>query len=388
APTPPYEEVIRQLRSLAGSRPTSEAQIRLRDEARGALTSTARDFNGRLYYERYGQFAAHYQNLGSVSSRALDWSDAVRKYQTHNALQTARAAGGRLDGLHLDSTSGMRRWGAVDDYDRRHWAAADLPLTFSYHSGLVTQRGIFPLYGHIADVSDFVHRRRMILSANFNADLRRTAGFFGADRIDYFGIEQGLQVRTKGGTVDQFAMWKRTLAYQRPITTLDARIGMGNLSLTEIDAQIQQNLFYGIFAGAWDPEIEAEATGDEPAWVRDDVATVWGRYTPIFRKLARSGWEPVTHARTSDRAVWVERFGEPDEPVMFTVRNETGVPRPVRLTIDVSALGPGPATRVSAIEEVTRRAVEVALQAGGRRAAMETTIPPRSTRVFTMTIGR
>ena len=381
APTPPYDEAISRLQALADPASNAETSTRVRHEARAAVDSTARDFNGRLYYERYGRFLAYYQN----ADPALEWAEAVQRYQMEGPVREARTSGGHLDGLHLDSTSGMRRWGAADDYDRRHWSVATLPLTFSYQSGLVTQRGIFPLYAHIADVAEFVHDRNMILSANFNADLRRTGGFVGADRIDYFGIEQGLESRARGASADPFALWKRTLAYQRPISTLDARIGTGRLPLWRIERQLQQNLFYGIFAGAWNPKAEAEASDVEPTWTREPVAELWGRYTPIFRKLARAGWEPVTHARTSDQAVWVERFGAGGGgPLHFTVRNESTTPRPLRLTIDLEAVE-APAAGVSAVEEVTGSRVRLVTEDGGARATISSTIPAASTRVFTIT---
>ncbi|HEX8100122.1 MAG TPA: hypothetical protein VF660_07975, partial [Actinomycetota bacterium] len=374
--TPSYDAAITGLRTLASGTARSSAQSRLREEARAALSSTARDINGRLYYERYGRFLAYYEDPEPQRSAMIDWAHAVERYQMGSPIQTARSDGGRLDGFHLDSTSGMRRWGAADDYWRDHWRSATEPLTFSDDSGLVVQRGVFPMYRHIAETADFAHRRGMILSANFNADLTRACGWIGADQIDYFGIEQGLAARARTGTADRFALWKRTLAYQRPVSTLDARIGGGRLSSAEVDAALQQNLFYGIFAGAWNPKTEAGASGEKSPWTDDEFATVWARYTPLFRKLARAGWEPVTYARASDPAVWVERFGggRPG-PVFFTLRNETKAARPYRLAIDLSALNPtGPMPRV-AFDELGRRRIALSPDKAPNSAVVSGTLP-------------
>ncbi|HEX2267856.1 MAG TPA: hypothetical protein VHI97_06605, partial [Actinomycetota bacterium] len=385
SPTPSYDQATARLRAVARGSPRDAAGARLRDEARAALRSTARDFNGRRYYERYRNFLAHYQILTPPPGPALDWSAAVRRHQVERALRTAATTGGRLDGLHLDSTSGMRRWGAADDYDRRHWAEATVPLTFSYDSGLVTLRGVLALHEHINDLADYVHSKRMILSANFNADVWRTAGFVGADKIDYFGIEQGLQARANEGSADPFAMWKRTLAYQRPISTLDARVGKGKLSVASLERQLQQNLFYGIFAGAWDPKVEAEGTETGTEWTDERFAQTWARYTPLFKELARAGWEPVTHARTSDPAVWVERFGSPSRRLLtFTIRNETTIRRPYRLTIDFRALGRGPARGASARERVTDTVLPVSIDRTGARGVVSDVVPPGSTRVVAL----
>src|SRR5207248_10272684 len=132
---PTYEQAIAHVRSEARATtgPTEDASVKTQAEA--ALASTQRDYNGRLLYERYGRFLAYYENLEPLPSFPSDWPRAVQAVQVDRSLALARGVHGRLDGLHLDSTSGMRRWGAADDYDRRHWAAAIEPLTFSYDSG-------------------------------------------------------------------------------------------------------------------------------------------------------------------------------------------------------------------------------------------------------------
>jgi hypothetical protein len=385
SPTPSYDDATARLQATARGSPRDAAGVRLRDEARAALRSTARDFNGRRYYERYGEFLAHYQILTPHIRPAPDWSSAVRRHQVERALRTAATTGGRLDGLHLDSTSGMRRWGAADDYEQRHWAEATIPLTFSYDSGLVTLRGVLALHKHINDLADYVHSKRMILSANFNADVWRTAGFIGADEIDYFGIEQGLKARANGGSADPFALWKRTLAYQRPISTLDARVGKGTMSVAALDRQLQQNLFYGIFAGAWDPKVEADGIGTGTKWTDERFADIWATYTPLFKELARAGWEPVTHARTSDPAVWVERFGPASRGLLlFTIRNETTIRRPYRMTIDLRALARGPVRRALARERVTDTALAVSVDRSGARGVVSDVVPPGSTRVVAL----
>jgi hypothetical protein len=372
---PTYDQAMDRLRSAARMSPETDADARLRDEARAALRSTLRDYNGRRYYERYFEYLLYYQNLDPLPSEPTDWGRVVQQHQVQRAIDLATAVRARLDGIHLDSTSGIRRWAAADNYNRRQWAATTTPLTFSYDSGLVTQRGIFPIYAHIRRLSTFARARGMIISANFNAADASSGGYIGADRIDYFGIERGLPERAnpaRGITTDGFAMFKRTMAYQKPISVFDLKFSRGEIDGAEIERRLQLGLFYGIFLGG--PGLGAE-------WDGVDTSSIFGRYTPLFRTLAAAGWEPVTHARSSDRNVWVERFGSVSEDNLhLTLRNETGRDRGYTLTVDLDG---GVAVRqTTATEMVSGRTVPVEIDASGTRAAIRGRIAAESTQVI------
>jgi hypothetical protein len=381
--TPTYDQALARMQSLASSHPVDAEGERARDEALAALRSTERDVNGRLYYETYRDFFAFYQNLDSLPSAPLDWTRAVQAHQVDAALKLAQGAGGSLAGIHLDSTSGMRRWGAVDDYDRAHWAATSLPLTFSYNSGRVAERGVLAMYEQIQRVASFVHDRGMILSANFNGGDTRAAGWLGADQIDYFGVEQGLPERASGADgIDRLALLKRSLAYDRPVSTLDTRIADGSLTLPQIERRLQQNLFYDIYAGAWVRD-ENEDHQTIPSWSTPDRAALYARYTHLFRTLGTAGWQPVTEARSSNPDVWVERYGclcRGD--LRLTVRNETTATQHSTLTIDLRAEG---ATAAAALEEITGTALQVTVDRAQGTARISLTVPPETTQLIRVT---
>jgi hypothetical protein len=253
-----------------------------------------------------------------------------------------------------------------------------MPLTFSYDSGLVVHRGIFSVLPRIQRLGDWLHERDMILTANFNAGEGGIAGFFGADRIDVFGIEQGLPERaipSEGTTTDRFAMLKRTIAYQRPVSTFDYRLGYATTTLAQVRRRIEQNLFYGFYPGG-------PANG---TFLSDERRRLVRRYVPLFRELSAAGWEPVTYARSSDTAVWVERFGRVGRnDLSFTVRNETAEARSVRLTIQLRAAGGGDVTTVSAQERVTRTVLATTLEQAAGRARVEVTVPANTTRMISL----
>lgn len=377
---PTYEEVIRRLGADARITPGDDPEERLRDEASAALASTASDFNGRLYYERYDRrFHAFYQNLDPDVSPSMDWAAAVQKHQVQRAIDLAGSSGGRLDGIHLDSTSGARRWAAVDNYNRQHWAVTDVPLTFSYDSGLVTQRGLFPMYEHVRRLKSYLESKGMILSANFNANEATAGGFYLADLIDYFGIEQGIQQRDKSArlvSVDSFAMLKRTMANQRPLSSLDEKIGDENLTLGQVEDRIEQSLFYGIWVG-----------GREGDWNEAEKQAMYAKYTPVFQRLGAASWHPVTNARSSNPNVWLERFGTvARNDLRFTVRNETDTPQNYTLTADLNRDGVRTALGVRATEELTGSTLPVTLNGERTQAMISASIPARSTRVISLDV--
>ena len=381
-----YQRAIAHLEAEARRRPADDEQRRIRDEAAAALESTARDFNGRLYYERFGDFYAYYQNLDATSASRADWAGAVQIQQVDRAVGLAMKSVGLLDGIHLDSTSGMRRWGAAEDYDRRHWASARIPLTFSYDSGQAVVRGIFPMYDRIGEMAIFVRDRRMMLTANFNAAEAQTLGFVGADHIDFFGLEQGLADRARPGTgADQFALMKRTLAYQRPISTLDHLIGQGKLDAGAIERRLQQNLFYGIFAGAFDAETEADATGNEVTWSTAANAKLWARYAPLIKQVAVAGWQPVTDAWSSNPRVWLERFGSlAGRDLHLAIRNETGTSQRCSLTIDIRSLRADPTKVLRAVEQISGTTLRIQANRSGGVAVLTMLVPARSTRLLSI----
>ncbi len=376
---PSYAQVMAKLRSDARMTPTTEDEARRRDEAKAALHSTARDINGRLYYENYAsRSVGYYQNLDLLPSAPLDWARAVQRHQVQRAIDLARSVGGRLDAIHLDSASGMRRWAAVDNYDRRHWAETTLPLTFSYDSGLVTARGIFAKYMQMRRMANFLHARGMILTANFHGNVARTGAYIGADQVDYFGHESGFRHFDRSArdvTLDSHAIQKRVLAYQRPISVLDLEIGYGKVPPETVDSIMQENLFYGVYTGA--------ASGGTDPWLQDEYRPVFAKYTPMVRAIATAGWEPVTNARSSNKSVWVERFGYLSRNNLYlTIRNHTTAAQDYKLTVDLNADGLRGVQALQAHELTTDSAVKVTLNSTGTRATIVTTIPAETTHLL------
>ena len=66
---------------------------------------------------------------------------------------------------------------------------------------------------------------------------------------------------------------------------------------------------------------------------------LYKRFMPVMQRVALAGWEPITHARVSGEALFVERFGNwSDGELYFTLHNDSDRPAEGVLTVDKTAL--------------------------------------------------
>ena len=95
---PTYEEALEWLQDAANGPTGTELQRAAVARAKGAQVSTARDFNGRYVFERYGdKFLQYYLNLDPLPAAAMDSARAGHQYQVLNAIANAAAVDGTLD---------------------------------------------------------------------------------------------------------------------------------------------------------------------------------------------------------------------------------------------------------------------------------------------------
>jgi hypothetical protein len=349
---PTYETEIGRILAESRMTPSNGDELRVRDRSVATLASGARDINGRYLYARYKSYLQHYENLNPLPGE-FDWRTVSRLHQMEAALDTAARVGGTLDALHLDSVSGMRRWGSADDYDKAHWANTRYGLTFSYSSGRVVDRLALGVAAQVDYVSRYAHERGMFLSANFNGSDARSAAWFGAHAIDYIGLERGLPEKASEEndpytTVDGFALFKRVLAGQRPISTIDPECD--TYDSREVEQRFHQTMLYGIYMGCLRAIMSTE-----------DTRQVFAKYTPLLREINRAGWEVVTAAEVSDPALLVERFGSlgGDGGVWLAVHNPTDNAVPYDVVLDRSAVDGASASELRAEDRMTGEPVAV-----------------------------
>jgi hypothetical protein len=58
--------------------------------------------------------------------------------------------------------------------------------------------------------------------------------------------------------------------------------------------------------------------------------SLFKKYVPLCKLVAEAGWQPITHARSSDKQIYIERFGNK----YLTVFNDSSQRRSVTITIE------------------------------------------------------
>jgi hypothetical protein len=136
---------------------------------------------------------------------------------------------------------------------------------------------------------------------------------------------------------DQRMSLFRAMAWQKPYCIL-MNTPFPRFTPDLVEKYMQRCLFYGIW-----PSMFSHNASEDPYWRNPDYYNrdrhLFRRYIPLVRRVAEAGWEPVTHATSSDADVWVERFGPGrDGAVYLTVFNSASGARTAVVRGDAAQL--------------------------------------------------
>jgi hypothetical protein len=102
-----------------------------------------------------------------------------------------------------------------------------------------------------------------------------------------------------------------------------------------VEKYMKRCLAYGMFPGFFSHNASQGHYFTRPELYERD-RDLFKKYVPLCRLVAEAGFEPITHARSSDGQIYVERFANR----YLTVFNDSPERRSVTITID----GYAPAT--------------------------------------------
>ncbi len=295
-------------------------------------TCASHDAEGRPYIVRRGNVGSHkvlkdpiYNVVYAVNCDPDLFADrdvlTVGRYEL-DAIQSMLNRTPELDGIYLDSTSG---WvSRHPNYRREHFRYVDHPLTYDPRTGRPVAPGWLHTYEFMAELQKRLMPRGKVVFPNIGRG--RTYPFFYFV-CDVIGLEGGLRT----GPFESRLNFYRTLAYQKPVLIMDYLDVVGRPTRFADRAGFERFwkwcVLYGCHPSIGDLCVEAyERFGD-----------VYRRFRTPLKKLGAAGWEPVTHA-SAGPGILVERFGDSERRLYFTVFNPGKKKKQVVLRIDAAAL--------------------------------------------------
>ena len=150
------------------------------------------------------------------------------------------------------------------------------------------------------------------------------------------GILRGLAKYLAGRSRYLQLNYWRAICYQRPYLLLQNTV-YEDFKPEWVELYFKRCAAYGVF-----PSFFSHNAADDPYWRRPNLydrdRPLFKQWIPVISALSAAGWEPVTHARSDDPKVYVERFGKPSGPLYLTVFNDSQEPRTAKLTKRASGL--------------------------------------------------
>lgn len=294
----------------------------LQSIAQAAVNSGYYDVDGNLY-SRIGQYSWMGESKwGNIFPCNLDPKIPNGKGRFNSdvylatGLREMEAAGGKYDGIGLDSLGGYGQERA--NYRREHFKYGSIPLTFSNLEHVPVQAANFTTLEWMRELAQDMHSQGKVLMANCSWGSTSTPAWltFAGVYLDIFGAEA-----TQFGDPD----FIRAIAYRKPCTDLpyDPRP----------DWEVAWHLLHGIYPG------------------HGNKVEVMQRYAKLLREMSAAGWEPITLAHASvatpqaaqekdalSKAIRIERFGS-GQTVYLSLHNPNKAAAKTKVKIDAAALG-------------------------------------------------
>ena len=258
-----------------------------------------------------------------------------------------------IDGIYVDS---MGAWGDYTNHRREHFRYTRIPLSYDPANGKPVQSNQYSLLEFLHGLGKELHPGGRLVFAN-GLHQTRKFHFFATDIL---GVEGK-------SCLDQ----KRVMACQKPFLLLIYNIHDDPAQMTHY---FHLCTLYGIYPAFANMRMYKTPEMYEP------VHQLNNRFVPMLQRLTKAGWHPITHARSDNADIWLERWGTgSDTGVYLTVYNATDATERTTLAVNATALGLGD-TQLTARDILS----DGVWQGTPARATLNFTleIPPEQTRVL------
>ncbi|MCX5646358.1 MAG: acetylxylan esterase [Phycisphaerae bacterium] len=262
---------------------------------------------------------------GAKSPRVAGVPPAIRGRDARDT----KASG--LDGEYIDSSEGY----VTDELDfrRDHFAIAQTPLTFSLkdHKPAIF-RGLI-VFEYIRAMAQDVHGMNKLMMAN-STPINLC---WLAPLLDVMGTETDWN---PGGTwqpmSDSELLYRRALCKGKPYCFL-MNSQFERFSHEAVERYMKRSLAYGMFPGFFSHNASQGHYFTRPELYERD-RDLFKKYVPLCKQVAEANWEPITRARSSNKAIRIERFGDQ----YLTIFNDSDQSQEATITAEMDISGPTP----------------------------------------------
>jgi hypothetical protein len=260
---------------------------------------------------------------GDVSDFSVKWNAQIR--ERHYGANRR----GELDGEYIDSSEGY----VTDELDfrRDHFGAAATPLVYSQDTRQpAVFRGLIA-FEYVRGIETDIRKMGKLMMANATPDNL----CWLAPLLDVMGTETDWNPRNRWRAMsDAELLYRRALCKGKPFCFL-MNTTFENFSSNHVEKYMKRALAYGMFPGFFSHNASEGHYFSRPE-LYDRDRPLFKKYIPLCRRVAEGGWEPLTHAASSDERLHVERFGRVESgPLYLTVFNDSPTQRTAEITLDL-----------------------------------------------------
>lgn len=238
----------------------------------------------------------------------------------------------RPDGMYLDSMEG---WANRLNFRAGHFAAADIPLAYETGSGRTAIFNLFSIFEFTRAMAEYLHAHDRLLMGNW---VLIDYPFLGA-LLDVPGKEVHWLNSNHAFTPDpdDVMLYRRSLSGQKPYPLL-LNVRFEHFTPVMMRKYFDRSLFYAFYPGMFSHDAASHPYFENPA-LYDRDRDLFLSVIPIVRALSSAGWEPLTHAVSSDSRILVERYGRRAESgLYFTIHHDGEGWGRAATTLDLTSL--------------------------------------------------
>lgn len=257
---------------------------------------------------------------GEVTDFKNKWNPTLRK-KLYGLQRRAD-----LDGEYIDSSEGY----VTDElnFRREHFAIAGTPLTFSLDSRKVAILRGLVAFDYVRAIARDVHAMDKLMMAN-STPIRLC---WLAPLLDVMGSETNWNPGGKWRPMsDSDLLYRRAMCKGKPYCFL-MNTHFEQFSHELVEKYMKRTLAYGMFPGFFSHNASQGHYFSRPELYERDRG-LFKKYVPLCKLVAEAGWEPITLAHSSDRRIYVERFGSR----YLTIFNDSDERRTVTITLEKNA---------------------------------------------------